>query len=144
MPKGNLNSLVIAQAFRLLVSGTPLTITWKTMQRLMGLVCMVKRSRERNTYGEVWKKNCWAVPWVHQGLIIVSAVFSSHTRVTSVKNWFSTRSTWFWPLAWSQTSALISVEEKNSFLFFHSFHSFSQRKANSNTENCHSSLIFTH
>ena len=46
-----------------------------------------------------------------------------------LKNWFSTWSTWFWPLAWSQTSALISAEEKNAFLFFHSFHSFNQRKA---------------
>ena len=35
----------------------------------------------------------------------------------------------FWPLAWSQTSTFISSEEKNAFLFFHSFHSFSQRKA---------------
>ena len=63
------------------------------------------------------------IPW-STGQLRQGGWTASCCKCARLKNWFSTQSTWLWPLAWSQTSnSYLLNRNMLSFSFIHFIHS---------------------
>ena len=78
------------------------------------ITCLQFCSSSQFSYPFVWSE----LAQLRQGL------WASCCECARLKNWFSTRSTWFWPLAGSQTSTSYPLKRNMlSFSFIHFIHS---------------------